>query len=94
MMPQALKTAILTEYGQDALACCTVVEGANDGHLPLGWGVVAHDSDPASGTYGSTIIVDPRYVVWCGDDCVWQTARWFAPKGQSWARRVLGDFGS
>jgi len=91
MMPQALKDAILTEYGQDALAA-VVIETWLCGNLPLGWGIVATDGDSASGTYRLRIAVDPRFAIWTGGE--WQTPRWFEPKGQLWARRVLGDFGS
>jgi len=91
MMPQAFKTAILTEYGQDALASVTIVNSSNDGHLPLGWGMVVRDGDSASGCYGLHIVVDPRFAIWRGE---WQTPRWFNARGQSWSRAVLGDFGS
>ena len=92
MMPQAFRTAILSKYGQDALDAVVVIQDGSDGHLPLGWGIRAGDGDPASSSYGLAVVVDPRFVVWCGDNMIWQTARWFAPKGQSWARSVLGDF--
>ena len=90
MMPQTFRTAILTEYGQDALDSVTIVVNSNDAHLPLGWGIAVRDGDSLSSTYGSTITVDPRFTVW--DGCSWRTARWFVPVGQIWARRVLGDF--
>ena len=93
MMPQAFRTAILAKYGQDALDA-VVVGPDQSGHCPLGWGIQAADTDPASGSYGLWVTVDPRFVVWCGDNMVWQTARWFAPRGQAWSRAVLGDFGS
>jgi hypothetical protein len=83
------RTAVLSQFGAEALARLEVVT-CESGHTPLGWGVVCKDGDSASGTYRMSITVDPRYVVFIGGE--WQTPRWFSPKGQNWAREVLGDF--
>jgi hypothetical protein len=83
------RTAVLSQFGAEALATLEVVN-CQSGHTPLGWGVRVLDGDSASGTFGREIVVDPRYVVWNGGE--WQTPRWFSPKGQNWAREVLGDF--
>lgn len=90
-MDTRYRAAVLSQFGAEALATLTVDTTVEfGGHTPLGWGVVCRDGDSASSNYGRRIVVDPRFVVWNGGE--WQTPRWFSPKGQNWAREVLGDF--
>jgi hypothetical protein len=98
MVPQSFRDAVTSHYGGEAHNALVVRLNIHTPHTPLGWGVLAIDSDSASSSYGLHIIVDPRFVVWIGGDSwgrgEWRTPRWFEPRGQQWSRAVLGDFGS
>jgi len=84
------RTAVLSQFGAEALATLEVDNNVESGgHTPLGWGVWVEDTDSNSGTHGRRIVVDPRYATFLGRWCL----PWiFCPKGQGWAREVLGDF--